>query len=195
MAKSDPQSIVGRWLQGVALDVHTLHSVRSGTSEAGRPTFDTRRSELGELLYRLKYAADLRAGPEIIDCAVRFLARHRSKLDLLIPVPRSKVRPHQPLLVLARGIGSALDLPMVDCVRTRRSTPQLKDVVDQEERKGLLAGLYEVDSGLTAGRNILLFDDLYRSGATLNAITDLLLQAGRAASVRVLVITRTRSNQ
>lgn len=106
MAKSNPQSIDGKWLQGVALDVHTLHSVRSGTSEDGWPTFDTKRSELGELLYRLKYAADLRAGPEIVDCAVNFLARHRTKLDLLVPVPRSKIRPHQPLLVLAQGICS-----------------------------------------------------------------------------------------
>ena len=47
----------------------------------------------------------------------------------------------------------------------------------------------------TTGKNVLLFDDLFRSGATLNAITGLLLRQGQAASVRVLTITRTRSNQ
>jgi predicted amidophosphoribosyltransferase len=52
-----------------------------------------------------------------------------------------------------------------------------------------------VDVAHTEGKKVLLVDDLYRSGATLNAITDLLLTEGKAASVSVLTITRTRSNQ
>lgn len=59
----------------------------------------------------------------------------------------------------------------------------------------MLKGLYAVERNHTAGKNVLLFDDLFRSGSTLNAITDVLLQQGQAASVRVLTITRTRSNQ
>lgn len=46
----------------------------------------------------------------------------------------------------------------------------------------------------TARKRVLLFDDLYRSGSTLNAITDVLLQAGQATSVSVLTLTRTRSH-
>ena len=41
----------------------------------------------------------------------------------------------------------------------------------------------------------LLFDDLYRSGATMNEITTTLYDQGSAADVFVLTITRTRSNQ
>jgi predicted amidophosphoribosyltransferase len=72
---------------------------------------------------------------------------------------------------------------------------QLKDVVDPAKRKELLTGVYAVDATKTTGKNVLLFDDLFRSGATMNAITDLLLNEGKVASVRVLTITRTRSNQ
>ena len=39
------------------------------------------------------------------------------------------------------------------------------------------------------------FDDLYRSGATMNAIADLVKKEGRATAVRVLTITKTRSIQ
>jgi len=58
----------------------------------------------------------------------------------------------------------------------------------------LLAGLHAVDPKETQGKNMLLFDDLFRSGSTLNAITDLLMGTRKAASVPVLTITKTRSN-
>jgi len=59
----------------------------------------------------------------------------------------------------------------------------------------LLDGLFAVDPAATKGQHILLFDDLYRSGATMNAITSVLLGLGQAASVNALTITRTRSNR
>lgn len=40
---------------------------------------------------------------------------------------------------------------------------------------------------------ILLFDDLYRSGATMNAITEVLYDEGYADDIYALTITRTRS--
>ncbi|WP_245427749.1 phosphoribosyltransferase family protein [Roseiarcus fermentans] len=55
--------------------------------------------------------------------------------------------------------------------------------------------MYAVDTAQTRGRKILLFDDLFRSGTTMNAITDVLLDAGKAEVVRALTITKTRSNQ
>jgi competence protein ComFC len=79
-------------------------------------------------------------------------------------------------------------------VTATRATEQLKGVTDKARRKELLAGLHAVDTKQTRGKDILLFDDLFRSGSTLNAITDLLMGEGRAASVRVLTLTKTRSN-
>jgi predicted amidophosphoribosyltransferase len=43
------------------------------------------------------------------------------------------------------------------------------------------------------GKGVLLVDDLYRSGATANAVT-LALLSGGAARVYFLAATRTRSN-
>ena len=45
------------------------------------------------------------------------------------------------------------------------------------------------------GKKILLIDDLYRSGATLTIATDILLNIGKAKSVSVLALTKTRSNR
>lgn len=195
MASINPQKIAGNWRAGVALDVHTTSSTFTGYNEAGHPTFDTARSELGALLHRLKYRADQSAASEIIMAAAGFLTPHRAKVDLIVPVPPSAARAVQPVIVLANGVGSSLGIPVVQCVTPTRPTTQLKSVDDAGERMKLLEGLYAVDNRYTVGKNVLLFDDLFRSGATMNAIAELLKLKGGVASIRVLTITRTRSNQ
>lgn len=195
MAAINPQIIVGNWRAGVALDFHTTSSTPIGHNEFGHMQFDTVRPELAELLYRLKYKSDQAAATEIIATAAAYLMPHRSKFDLIIPVPPSTARTIQPVFVLANGIGVAINLPVVQCVKTTRPTTQLKGVTDPIRRKELVDGLYAVDAAHTAGKNILLFDDLFRSGSTMNAITDVLLQQGWATSVNALTITRTRSKE
>ena len=195
MAAIHPRRITGRWVRGVALDVHTISSIYKGVNEHGHDIFDTVRSELGELLVRLKYKGDQSVALEIIASAVKFLEPHSHKFDRIIPVPPSTVRAVQPVIILATGIGDALGVPVIDCITMTRTATQLKDVTDPDRRRELLDGLHEVDSICTEAGNILLFDDLFRSGATMNAITDVLMRQGKAASVRALTITRTRSNQ
>lgn len=195
MTKINPQKIAGKWQSGIALDVHTLSSTYLGVNEHGHEVYDTTRSELGELLYRLKYKSDTAAANDIVTTAAEYLKPHLSKFDVIVPVPPSGARPVQPVITLAKGIGKALGVPVVECVGLTRSATQLKGVIDPEKRKELLAGLHSVDAAQTKGKKILLFDDLFRSGSTMNAITDLLIGTGKAASVRALTITRTRSNQ
>jgi len=43
-----------------------------------------------------------------------------------------------------------------------------------------------------AGKAVLLFDDLFRSGATLNAVTRVLYEQGQCSDVYALALTRTR---
>ena len=190
-----PQRITGNWKSGIALDFHTTSSTPIGPNEYGHMQFDTIRPEIAELLYQLKYRNDQNAAKSIIDTAADFLAPRRNNFELIIPVPASTERAIQPVLVLATGIGEALRVPVNPCVTPTRPTTQLKSVTDPNERKVLLHDLYTVEKAQTRGKRILLFDDLFRSGATMNAITDLLLTEGRAGTVLVLTITRTRINQ
>ena len=61
------------------------------------------------------------------------------------------------------------------------------------ERRRLLEGAFAVSRSEVEGEPILLLDDLYRSGATLNAVAEALTQAG-AAAVFALALTKTRKN-
>ena len=177
------------------MDVHTVSSVHLGVNALGHDIYDTKRSEIGELLFQLKYRDKLSASRKIVEAASSYLKRSRSKFDLIVPVPPSGPRKVQPVELLAQGIGDELKLPVVDCVTTRRAATPLKGVVYAEERLELMQGLYEVNRDSTVGKRILLFDDFFRSGTTLKTITDLLMSDGCAQSVRVLTITRTRSNR
>lgn len=191
----NPIKIEGRWHSGVALDLHTTSSTPIGYNEYGHMQFDTVRPEIAELLYRLKNRADRDAAGPIVETAASFLARYRDKFDAIVPVPPSHQRTVQPVIILAEGIGKVLKVPVLSCISTTRPTTQLKNITDSEERRKHVEGLYQVDATQTRGRSILLFDDLFRSGTTMNAITDVLLGPGKASVVRALTITKTRSNQ
>lgn len=195
MVAIHPQKIEGDCVSGTALDLHTTMSIPTGHNEYGHMQFETVRPEISELLYRLKYKGDQTVAADIINTAATFLLSHPPGIDLIIPVPPSAVRIFQPVLTLATGIGAVINLPVVDCVTTTRTTTQLKGITDPEKRKELVEGLYSVDPRHTAGYKILLFDDLFRSGTTLNAIAEVLLTQGQAASVCALTITKTRRNR
>jgi competence protein ComFC len=194
IVKINPIKIEGRWKSGVALDLHTTSSTPKGYNEFGHMQFDTVRPEIAELLYRLKNRADKDAAGPIIETVANYLAAHRDKFDSIVPVPPSHERTLQPVIVLAEGIGIALGVPVLSCITTTRPTTQLKNVTDLDERRKQVDGLYQIDATQTKGRSVLLFDDLYRSGTTMNAITDQLLGPGQALIVRAVTITKTRSN-
>lgn len=71
----------------------------------------------------------------------------------------------------------------------------MKDIYEYEKRVGLLEGAFNfnIKSNVLEGKSILLFDDLFRSGATMNAVSKVLYEQGKAQEVYVLTLTRTRS--
>ena len=190
MAEVQARLIIGKWRQGYALDVHTLYSVPIGHNEFGHMQFETKRTELGELLYRLKYSGDRTVVAEIADAAAAFVMQWRPRVDMLVPVPPSNVRAVQPVAILAGEIAARLGIAVSESVTRTRDAPQLKRIYDLDERSRILEGLHAVDKSAIAGKRLLLFDDLFRSGATMNAITTALLEDGCASEVFVLTITR-----
>ena len=76
----------------------------------------------------------------------------------------------------------------------RRPSPtQLKDVFDYHERLKLLENAHDVTGTAVRNKSVLLVDDLYRSGATLNSVATALYDKGKVSAVYVFAVTRTRS--
>jgi predicted amidophosphoribosyltransferase len=194
IVKIDPLRLTGPWADGYVLEKqHTLSSEFLGHDSYGNPQFDSKRSELGELVFRLKNRNDRNTLDSIADTAVKFIKAWRIQFDLIVPMPPSRKRAaYQPVPEIATAIGVRLSKPVdADLVSKVKDTPQLKDVFDYRERVKLLQDAFKVDTGAVRDKRILLIDDLYRSGATANVVTQNLLASG-AAAVYMLAMTKTR---
>lgn len=190
-----PIELFGKWRRGWALHVHTISSTPRGYNEYGHMQFDTLRPEIAEHLHRLKYRADSSAASPIAQAAVQYLKPAKRKFSLIVPAPPSRQRAVQPVLILAEAISHELQIPYANCITVNATGPELKNLKDQAQRDEALKGRYAVNPKDTAGKNILVVDDLYNSGGTLNAITEALLVQGKAADVCVLAITKTKAGQ
>lgn len=144
-----------------------------GHNEFGHPIFETLRSELGELLYKFKYRNDQLALVEILKATVGYFAdRAPGRIDIILPVPPSN--PSRTVTrSIAEGLAAGLRLPYSTSALIKvKSTTERKSVADLEVRKEMLRGAFQVNRPEVEGKSVLLVDDLYRSGATLEAAAE-----------------------
>ncbi len=176
---------------GYALDLHTLGSTFLGHNSAGYPMFDTKRTAVGELLYQLKYRGDQNAVDPLAETAANFLKNTwRIKVDAIVPVPPSNERRIQPVDAVANALAARLGIAVCNgCLTKVRKTPQLKDINEYDKRAEALKGAFSVAPEGTAGKDLLLFDDLYGSGATVGHIVEVLKGDGKASAVYLLTLT------
>ena len=191
--KLDPRELHGAWDDGRVLDRHVSRSVFIGYDEYGNPQFETTRTELGDLLYKLKYRGDQSAVRPIAQTVRDFVCHWNPGLDVIVPAAPSKNRACQPLFQIADEVGRLLELPVdKTSVRKIRATPELKNV-DAVQRVELLRGVHTIEGDGLRGRRVLLIDDLYQSGATMNALARLLKESGGASAILALALTKTRN--
>lgn len=119
-----------------------------------------------------------------------------AECDMILPVPlhrwRLWRRRFNQSALLAQALGRAGDKPvLLDLLQRRRATRSLGRL-NRAARKRELAGAIAVDPGQATtirGRRLLLVDDVFTTGATVNACCRALLRAG-AAEVTVLTLAR-----
>jgi competence protein ComFC len=192
MTDTKPRRIRGAWAEGYVLDVHSTGSTFLGYDEYGHTVFETLRTDVGELLYRLKYRGDATALREIGVVAEAFLRRWRVRFDAIVAVPPTRGRRIQPVFQIADELARRFAVPRLKtAIGKRDGSAEMKDIHEFEERLAALEGAFVVDTAQVAGKSLLLVDDLVRSGATMSSATEA-LQAAGAGSVYVFALTQTR---
>ena len=112
------------------------------------------------------------------------------KTDAIIPTPPSNHRAIQPVALVANALAERLKIPVCfGCLTKVKQTPQLKDITEYNKRADVLRGAFVVAAEQTTAKSLLLFDDLYGSGATVRHIVEVLNNQGKASAVYLLTLT------
>lgn len=116
--------------------------------------------------------------------------------DLIIPVPlhygRLLKRRYNQAAILAQYLSKSLDIPWAhDALKRHKATPTQghKNFRQRQENVKNAFSVSEAARPRLEGRNILLVDDVYTTGATVNSCAKILKDAG-AAHVNVLTLAR-----
>ncbi len=114
--------------------------------------------------------------------------------EIIVPVPlhpkRLRWRGFNQALLLGREVSRRWQIPVDPFIllRVKETAPQTQ--LPEEERRKNVRRAFDVNSGKTIdGKNVLLVDDVYTSGATVNECSHTLLRAG-AKEVHVLTLAR-----
>lgn len=112
--------------------------------------------------------------------------------EAIVPVPlhsvRQRKRGYNQAEVFARILGEALDIPVrCDLIRRSVNTCPQKGLNDTERKKNLKKA-FTIAENIVQLRRVLLVDDIYTTGSTVDAVSAL-LTAGGIQQVYVLCIS------
>lgn len=183
----------GNWMSGYAFDIHTLYSIYEGCDEYGHPNYETKRTLMGEAVYKLKYRNDKCQVFNIINLLQKnqdFLSFIQD-VDVIIPVPPTKKRDFQPVVEIAKQMAIKFKISFWENVLFSMNTQQMKNVPTEEKYETISDKIVIDFSKLNKSLHYLIFDDLYDSGTTLKVYVDKFVKKGYD-KISVFTLTKTR---
>lgn len=113
-------------------------------------------------------------------------------VEVIIPIPlhrkKKRLRGYNQAEIIARNLGEIMDIP-VDCksvIRNRYTRPQ-KELNDKERKKNLKQA-FSITSQWANYKNVLVIDDIYTTGSTIDAVSRVLKETQRAEAIYFLTI-------
>jgi hypothetical protein len=207
-AKDDPEDLikVQNWLDIIGnyvaiRDCLALSFALDYDREEGDP--DKPQTIVGVLRSRAKpYGGEkptsdtFAAADELIEACLEFIENLNcyKSADVVVAMPPSDpTKPYNLPAYIASGIAKALNKPdLTKGIETISTRSGLKEV-PIEDKLSTLEETIAVDQNIFKGKTVLLIDDLYQSGVSINYAAMLLLEAG-AKKIFGLACEKTCSN-
>ncbi len=149
---------------------------------------------LQEAIHRWKYEGKTYLTPFFAEWMAEGLNRYwdPDAFDFLIPVPlhrqRLRERGFNQVLLLAKEISSRTGIPYRKTIlQKKKSTIPQVTLSGLERERGLREAFHVVNKQELAGKSVLLVDDVYTTGATVNECSKMLRRGG-AKRVDVLTL-------
>ena len=133
-----------------------------------------------DVALKLKYGGRL----ALATTMARLMCRHLPEdADCLIPVPlhrrRLWTRGYNQSVLIGTALARMRDVPLLrDTLRRTRATPPLRGLNGRARVKAVRGAFIVADLVAVAGKSVVLIDDVYTSGATVDACALALRGAG-----------------
>jgi ComF family protein len=153
-----------------------------------------------DTIHKFKYGRNMAVGEALCSLIADFSFPdfEYAGYSLLIPVPlhvkKLRERGFNQSLLLANALGTRHELPVNFSLLKRCKSTLTQTGLNKKAREENIKGAFIVtDKKKVAGNNIILIDDVYTTGATINECAQTLLKAG-AQKVAVLTLARVLPN-
>jgi ComF family protein len=151
---------------------------------------------LKEAIHRFKYGGVfslVRIFGDLLQSTLTTLTQDYS-VDVMVPVPlhirRLRERGFNQALLLAKELNTRTGIPYAERALKKVKDTSVQIALKKKERKKNLKGAFQVkDHEAIQGKTVVLMDDVYTTGATVNECSRTLLEAG-ADRVAVLTVSR-----
>lgn len=152
-----------------------------------------------KIIWKFKYEGWLSAAEPLLELTKSYLKKlpASGKGFIIIPIPLHKTKEFQrgfnQSFILAKGVSRHLGAELVHDNLTRaKNTKTQKELKDYSEREKNMKGAFSLNrSEELNGQSVILVDDVFTSGATLNEAVAVLKSAG-AKKIIALVLARAR---
>jgi predicted amidophosphoribosyltransferase len=174
------------------LDKHSVSSVFLGDDEFGHPQFNTTRTEVGEATYRLKYHNDWPQAKPLAQAIADNIYPKFSQVGFIVPMPASAQRSRQPVTEVANELGAIVQNPMFsNLLKKAKNGKSLKDLSTKNEKIEAIGNSFSVNDEITDdGKwNVLVVDDLFHTGASMEAACKVLRNYPKVGKIYVAALT------
>lgn len=185
----------GIWDDGYALDKHMKSSTFIGNDPSnGRPRFDNIRTDAGEAVYQLKYQQKWDEAKNLAEAVFEEIIPKFPKISLIIPMPASTARQRQPVNEVASELARLMEVNSFDNIIIKAASTSgvtLKNLSTKAEKEAELEGRFSINDPISQqGKwNMLLLDDLYDSGASMEAATKALRTYPKIDKIYIAALT------
>lgn len=156
---------------------------RQHTYRQGKAVF-LYKAGMKKSMYRFKYSNRREYAQFYAKCAAKIHSSWilRNRIEVIVPIPmypgKRRRRGYNQAEIFARALGKELGIPVdAGIVRRVRNTVPQKALNDKERQRNL-KNAFQLAPNIVKYSQILLVDDIYTTGSTMDAVAAVLLSGG-----------------
>ncbi len=140
--------------------------------------------EMKDAMYRFKYGNRRCYGRTFADHAVKCYGNwlKEQKIDAIVPVPmykpKERRRGYNQAAVFARALGAKINIPVEESIVIRQTDTTAMKRLNQLKRKKNLLKAFTTPKNIVQFRKVLIVDDIYTTGTTLDEVSKALKNGG-----------------